>query len=131
MSCGLTCVSTARVTMSCPQPVKPSRLTSLEHALQPRKFFCVFETAVYKPDPTSFGYVLDDEWLLPIAGHNPLPEEYTACCGCKKCERASCSCKLKGVLCTRFCDCNLQEESLCGNIISTTEAVNVSFLFSK
>ena len=58
----------------------------------------VFETAVDKPDPTSFGYMLDDDLLIPIVGQNPLPEQYTIRCGCKKCATASCPCKQKGVI---------------------------------
>ena len=33
-----------------------------------KEMLCVFGTAFDKPDPTSFGYVWDNELLLPIVG---------------------------------------------------------------
>ena len=55
--------------------------------------FQVFDTVNDNPDPTLFGYVLDNELLLPEFGHNPLPEKYTVRCGRRRCTTASCACK--------------------------------------
>lgn len=75
----------------------------------------VFEPHNASPDPTLFGYVLKDYFLVPVIGSNPLPETYTIRCRCKTCVRDSCACKQKSVLCTRFCNCSLQEEGMCRN----------------
>ena len=78
-----------------------------------KKMFQELDTVIDNPDPTLFQYVLDNELQHPEFRHNPLPEKYTVRCGC---ETASCSCKRNGVICTKFCDCSLQEEFLCMNV---------------
>ena len=58
-------------------------------------------------DPENYGYVRDDEDLVPIIFDDlRLPDAFPAPCNCLKCARETvCPCRVKDIACCQYCRC--------------------------
>lgn len=70
----------------------------------------ILEVNILKLDPTQFGYVLEDNNLLPrkILTLYPPIDELVPNCNCKVCITKHCICKSNGLPCISFCLCRSQ-----------------------
>ena len=55
--------------------------------------------------PVDFGFKVENECLLPETSWKTLELHWTTVCTCLTCARASCLCRIVGMMCTRFCKC--------------------------
>ena len=67
-------------------------------------------------NPEEYGYHVKDEILVPtIETVEKLPENFPKPCNCGKCARKNvCPCRVKNILCCKFCKCGSGEH--CKNI---------------
>lgn len=56
-------------------------------------------------NPRVYGFVVEDDLLVPDLGLHPIPEEYAICCTCGKCATVRCICRKNGLPCCAFCNC--------------------------
>ena len=67
-------------------------------------------------DPTLYGYVVENDLLIPDIGLRPVPEEFTVHCNCIKCAPIRCICRKSGLPCCSFCKCgSTTDEDACKN----------------
>lgn len=78
-----------------------------------RKVLCLLDVTQPDIDPTRYGWMKDNDTLLPEKGLNPLPPKMLFVCKCRgKCDSARCLCKKSGAKCVVFCH---MEQSTCQN----------------
>lgn len=65
-------------------------------------------------DPRDYGFVENEDILVPTQVWGSLPSSWTVVCTCGKCARATCLCKKEGVQCVEFCNCQ-KTPSQCKN----------------
>lgn len=72
-------------------------------------------------DPQLFGFVKDDDLLVPKKIHTLLPpaDDLIPNCNCKICSRITCCCLAAAVPCCSFCFCN--RDNTCKNIYNIKE----------
>ena len=58
-------------------------------------------------DPLAYGYVAENELLLPDMSVQPVPEEYAVQCNCSKCVTVKCPCRKGNLPCCQFCKCQV------------------------
>ena len=65
----------------------------------------------YKLDPLNFGYIFDNDFVVPMKNNALFPpiDELVPNCNCKKCSTKYCACKAAGLSCTSFCICRSHE----------------------
>lgn len=74
-----------------------------------------FQVNVEKLDATSFGFVMEDELLLPQKVDVLLPlDEFVLNCTCKKCATKRCACLTANLPCCSFCTC--KSANTCQNV---------------
>ena len=86
-----------------------------------RAFYATYEqinllnAECLKLDPLQFGYVLEDEYLIPkkVAISFPSINELVPNCNCKSCSTKSCHCRSSGLSCISFCIC--RSNNVCKN----------------
>lgn len=57
------------------------------------------------PDYYQWGFVMEEDVVVPEVNWRVLEEKWTIVCSCSKCARSSCPCRVEGVKCTNFCKC--------------------------
>lgn len=75
-------------------------------------------TSVEVLKPENFGFYLDQGNYMPATSWSTIPKEWTNFCSCTKCARTTCSCRMAGVKCSKFCLCKKATISLCRNPIA-------------
>ena len=79
-----------------------------------RNVLCLLGDPHSAPDPTNYGWVMDNDILLPAKCLNSLPHGKLVICKCMvKCNTKRCPCKKAGQNCVIFC--HKQQESACQN----------------
>ena len=81
-----------------------------------RKVLCLLDVSVTRPvtDSTKYGWVKDNDTLLPDKCLKPLPQRMLVVCMCTgTCGSTRCVCKKAGVKCVIFCH---KQESTCQNM---------------
>ena len=66
-------------------------------------------------NPQEYGYMMENDCLLPITYFRDFPEELALKCNCVKCATNSCPCRERKVRCSVFCHCQENQASKCKN----------------
>ena len=68
-------------------------------------------------DPAHYGFVEEEELLMPDTAVQRIPQQYAVVCQCGKCATVRCPCRSKGLPCCKFCRCNQDpvENTACKN----------------
>ena len=66
-------------------------------------------------DPLEYGFVQDNEYLVPATSWRILETSWSTVCNCNKCARASCSCRSEMIKCCVFCKCHKTDVIDCRN----------------
>lgn len=64
--------------------------------------------------PTEYGFIMQNDSLLPDKLYRSLPENMTIICNCGKCATQMCPCRQDSIRCCVFCKCQTNEK-LCQN----------------
>ena len=55
-------------------------------------------------DPLEYGYVMDDDFMVPDLKVEAIPDDFPMPCSCIKCARDNvCPCRVKNILCCNYC----------------------------
>lgn len=73
------------------------------------------ETESLKPE--DYGYVYDQGHLMPASSWKNLDFRWSVSCTCQKCAKSTCSCRMSGVKCGKFCRCKKTSPNACKNPI--------------
>lgn len=66
-------------------------------------------------NPEECGFVHEQDELIPETSWKSLEPHWSVTCTCMKCARSSCSCRMAGVKCGKFCDCKKKFPTVCQN----------------
>lgn len=62
-------------------------------------------------NPQDYGFMMENECLVPMKYHRDLPEDIALKCNCVKCATRSCPCRERKVRCCIFCNCQTNDRS--------------------
>jgi len=62
-------------------------------------------------NPQDYGFMMENECLVPMKYHRNLPEEVALKCNCVKCATRFCPCRQRKVGCCIFCKCQANNQS--------------------
>ena len=67
-------------------------------------------------NPQEYGFIMENECLVPRKCQRDLPEDFATKCSCVKCATHSCPCRQKNIPCCIFCRCQKDDNgSQCRN----------------